>query len=99
MNLVAEWNTMSAPRLSGRQSTGEAKVLSIISGILAACAIAAMAGMSRTSPPGLPMVSPSTSRVSGLMALANPSWSRGLTKVVSMPKRGRVSASMLRVPP
>ena len=99
MNLVAEWKTMSAPRVSGRHSTGEAKVLSIISGIFAAWAIAAMAGMSSTSPPGLPIVSPSTSRVSGLMALAKPSWSRGLTKVVSMPKRGRVSASMLRVPP
>ena len=36
MNLVAEWNTMSAPSVSGRHSTGEAKVLSIISGILAA---------------------------------------------------------------
>ncbi len=99
MNLVAEWNTMSAPRVRGRQSTGEAKVLSIISGIFAWWAMSAMAGMSKTSPPGLPMVSPSTSRVSGLMALANPSWSRGLTKVVSMPKRGNVRPSMLRVPP
>ena len=99
MNLVAEWKTMSAPRVSGRHSTGEAKVLSIISGIFALCAMSAMTGMSRISPPGLPTVSPSTSRVSGRIALAKPSWSRGLTKVVVMPKRGRVSPSMLRVPP
>ncbi len=99
MNLVAEWKTISAPSVSGRHSTGEAKVLSIISGILAAWAIAAIAGMSSTSPPGLPMVSPSTNRVFGWMALAKPAWSRGLTKVVAMPKRGKVSASMLRVPP
>ena len=70
MNLVAEWNTMSAPSVSGRHSTGEAKVLSIISGIFAAWAISAIAGMSKTSPPGLPIVSPSTSRVCGLMAFA-----------------------------
>ena len=46
---------MSAPSVSGRHSTGEAKVLSIISGIFAAWAISAIAGMSRTSPPGLPI--------------------------------------------
>ena len=39
MNLVAEWTTMSAPCSIGRQRYGEAKVLSIISGTPASCAI------------------------------------------------------------
>ena len=76
-----------------------AKVLSISSGIAAACAISATRGMSSTSRPGLPMVSPITSRVRGVIALRKPSWSRGLTKVVVMPKRGSVCASRLIVPP
>ena len=46
----------------------------------AACAIAATAGMSSTSRPGLPMVSPITRRVSAGSRRGMPSRSRGLTK-------------------
>ena len=53
-------------------------------------AIAAMAGMSSTSTEGLPTVSPKRSRVSGRIARRQASTSREATKVVSMPKRGRV---------
>ena len=49
--------------------------------------------------PGLPIVSPNTSRVSGLIACAKPSGRADRRSWSSMPKRGRVSASMLRVPP
>lgn len=45
------------------------------------------------------MVSPITSFVFGLIAARNASRSRGLTKVVVMPKRGSVCASRLMVPP
>ena len=45
------------------------------------------------------MVSPITSLVFGLIALRNASRSRGLTKLVVMPKRGSVCASRLMVPP
>jgi hypothetical protein len=38
----------------------------------------------------LPSTSPNTNRVSGRIAAAKPAGSRGLTKVVWMPKRGRV---------
>jgi hypothetical protein len=46
--------------------------------------------MSSTSSPGLPTVSPNSSRVLGRIAARQPSMSPGLTKVVWMPKRGRV---------
>ena len=45
------------------------------------------------------MVSPMISRVFGLIAARNSSSARGLTNVVVMPKRGRVCASRLIVPP
>ena len=54
----------------------------------AACAISATFGMSRTSRPGLPMVSATTSRVRSPIAARKPARSRGLTNVVRMPKRG-----------
>jgi hypothetical protein len=50
--------TISAPHSIGRQRYGEAKVLSMISGAPASCAIAATVAMSRILPPGLPIVSP-----------------------------------------
>ena len=78
---------------------GEVLDIPAIAAIAHAAKIPLMIDNTFASPPGLPMVSPMTSRVLGLMALAKPSWSRGLTKVVSMPKRGMVSASILRVPP
>ena len=78
-NLVAEWSTRSAPWSNGRNNAGEAKVLSIRTGMPAACAIAAMRGRSITSSPGLPSVSPKTSRVSGRIAASNAAGSRGST--------------------
>ncbi len=89
-NLVAEWYSRSAPSSKGFISTGVVKVESTSSGTLAACAICATAGMSSTSRPGLPSVSPKRSRVLGLTAFFHSSKLRGLTKVVSMPKRLRV---------
>ena len=94
-----ECMTISAPSSIGRLRNGVAKVLSISSGIFASCAIAATRGISSTSRPGLPMVSPITRRVLGRIAARNPSRSRGLTKVVVMPKRGSVCDSRLMVPP
>ena len=55
----------------------------------------AMAGISRTSNPGLPMVSAKTSRVPSRIAAANPSGFRGSTKVVVIPKHGRVWTNRL----
>ncbi|MNC95100.1 hypothetical protein D3C83_121260 [compost metagenome] len=63
------------------------KVASTSSGIFASWAMALTAGMSSTSRPGLPSVSPKSSRVFGRMALAKFSGVPGATKVVSMPKR------------
>jgi hypothetical protein len=65
-------------------------VLSTSSGTLASCAICATVGMSSTSSPGLPTVSPKNSRVFGRTAAFQPSMSPGLTNVVSMPKRRSV---------
>ena len=69
-HLVAECSTRSAPNSNGRQRQGVAKVLSIRSGRPASCATSATLAMSRTSSPGLPIVSPNRSRVSGRIAAA-----------------------------
>src|SRR3546814_549708 len=49
----------------------------------------------RPSRPGGPGCSPNTSRGSGRIAACLASWSRGSTKVVVMPNRGRVWTRML----
>jgi hypothetical protein len=49
--------------------------------------------------PGLPITSPNTSRVSGRIAASSAPRSRGSTKLVSMPKRGRVRRKRLMLPP
>src|SRR5580692_5994408 len=71
-HLVAEFITISAPSSMGRLRNGVAKVLSIRSGIFASCAICATAGMSSTSSPGLPMVSPITTRLVIGETIGNP---------------------------
>ncbi len=96
---MAEWNTRSAPSLNGCCSHGVVNVASTSKGTPASCAMADTRGMSSTSSPGLPSDSPSSSRVFGRIAARQPSMSRGLTKVVSMPKRGSVYASRLCEPP
>ena len=60
---------------------------------------AATASRSSSSSPGLPMVSAKTSRVSGRIAFLKPAISRGATKLVVMPKRGRVWRKRLTLPP
>ena len=65
------------------------------SGTPAACAISATFGMSRTSRPGLPMVSATTSRVRSPIAARKPARSRGLTNVVKIPKRGSVCVKQI----
>ena len=81
MNLVAEWITMSAPHSIGRHRYGVANVLSTISGRSCSCAMAATASMSRTFPPGLPMVSPKNAFVVGRIAVRHASRSSGSTQV------------------
>src|SRR4029077_17060638 len=61
-------------------------------------AIAATAGRSSTSRPGLPIVSAMTSRVLGPIAERKSSSARGFTNVVVMPKRGSVCANRLMLP-
>ena len=89
-NLVAEWNTRSAPSSNGRISQGVVNVESTRSGRPWSCASAATRGTSSTSSPGLPSVSPNRSRVSGRIAARHASRSRGSTNVVVIPKRGSV---------
>src|SRR3546814_19809312 len=48
-NLVVDWTTMSAPCSIGRHKTGDASVLSTISGTPASCAIVASAARSATT--------------------------------------------------
>ena len=98
-NLVAEWITMSAPRSMGLHRYGVANVASTTSGSPAAWATSATFGTSSTSNPGLPRISPKTSRVFGLMASPNACGRRGSTNVVSTPNRGSVYSSRLWVPP
>ena len=98
-NLVTECMTISAPWSNGRNSQGVAKVLSIITGMPWRWAISEITGRSMTSRPGLPRVSPKTSRVSGRIAASKAAGSRGSTKVVDMPKRGSVWVNRLWVPP
>ena len=89
-NFVAEWKTSAAPCSKGRISQGVVKVASTSSGTPASRPRALMVGMSSTSSPGLPRVSPNSSRVFGRIAARQASMSPGRTKVVSMPKRRSV---------
>ncbi|MNI59289.1 hypothetical protein D3C73_1144460 [compost metagenome] len=72
MNLVAEWNTMSAPSLSGCCSAGVLKQLSTTSMAPRAWAISASAAMSTSSASGLEGDSRISSLVLALMALSQP---------------------------
>ncbi len=69
-NLVAEWKTRSAPCSNGRISQGVVNVESTSSGTPWSCASDATRGTSSTSSPGLPSVSPNSSRVSGRIGSA-----------------------------
>ncbi len=87
---MAEWYTRSAPCSKGFISQGVVKVESTSSGMPCSCAMALTVGMSSTSRPGLPTVSPKNNLVLGRMAARQAAMSPGLTKVVSMPKRRSV---------
>src|SRR5581483_1920040 len=70
MNLVSECTTMSAPCSLGRHRKGVASVLSTMRGTPAFLAIAAIAGRSTTTPPGLAIDSQKRALVLGVTALA-----------------------------
>ena len=100
MYLVVEWVTMSAPHSKGRQFTGVAKVLSMISGTPCLWAALANCSMSSTVSAGLAMVSPNTAFVLGLKAASSSSSvHRGDTKVTSTPIFFIVTEIRLNVPP
>jgi hypothetical protein len=64
-------------QVDGALQAGVTRVASTSSGTRASWAISAMAGMSSTSRPGLPMASPNSRRVSGRMAARQASLSPG----------------------
>ena len=97
--LVAEWTTMSAPWRKGLHKNGDGTVLSTIKGTPWACATSATAAISSTVRLGLPMLSAKTARVLGCIAAAKAKGSLASTKVVSIPKRFRLTASMVTLPP
>ena len=67
-NFVAEWKTRSAPCSNGCIRYGVVNVESTSSGRPCSCASAATRGMSSTSSPGLPSVSPNSSACLGRIA-------------------------------
>ena len=99
MNLVAECTTMSAPKSSGRQRYGLAKVLSTTSGMPLSCAIFATVSMSSTSIFGLPSVSAKMHLVFGPIALRIASGSPMSTKRALMPILRNCTSNWLMVPP
>ena len=92
-NLVAECRAMSAPWSRGRHRYGVAKVESTARGSLWARATSARASTSATAPDGLAMISVYSSLVSGRTAAAKAHGSVPSTKVVSMPRRRRVTSN------
>ena len=93
---VVEWVTMSAPHSIGRQLTGVANVLSMISGTPWACAALAKRSMSKTISAGLASVSPKTHFVFGRKAASSSSsLHSGSTNVKSMPMRRIVTLNRL----
>ena len=96
MYLVVEWVTMSQPNSKGWQSTGVAKVLSMIRGTPWAWAALANFSISSTVRAGLAMVSPKTALVLGRKAASSSSSVQsGATKVNSTPMRFMVTAKRL----
>jgi hypothetical protein len=97
--LVAEWITRSAPIFSGRCRAGVQKQLSTTSKAPPPCATCANAAMSNTSVSGFEGVSMNTSLVFGRIAARKPSSAPWSTKLVSMPKRGRMAPNNCWVAP
>ncbi len=84
MYFVAECTTMSAPHSMGRHRYGVANVLSTISGTPCSWAMPATVAMSRTLPPGLPMVSAKSALVFGRSAARHAAGSSPSTNVASI---------------
>ncbi len=86
---------MSAPSSSGRWNIGVAKTLSTTTRAPASCASVATASMSTSSSIGLEGVSRNTACAPS--ASASRHWSRSApsTKRQSIPKRGRISPTMI----
>ena len=93
--LVKEWITILAPCSIGFNKAGEATVLSTTKGTFAFLAAAEMAFKSRTSNLGFHKDSAKNKRVFGATAFVNSSGLSGSTKVVVIPKRGKVLANKL----
>lgn len=99
MYLVSECTTTSAPRVSGRCSTGVANVASTDRRAPAACASSATAATSVIRVVGLAGVSTCTRRVSGRIAAATASGSEESTSVAVIPYfAGKSSVSTRYVP-
>ena len=99
IHFVREWMMMLAPSAIGFSSHGVLKVQSSISGTCAFLPISATAATSITSRPGLPITSPKMIFVFGWIAASMAARSSGATKVVVMPKRGRVFSRRLMLAP
>ena len=90
---MAECNTMSAPWSSGRHRYGVAKVESTTRGSRCASATVASASRSATAPEGLAITSVYSNLVLSRTAAANAEGSVPSTKVVSMPRRRKVTSN------
>ena len=90
---------MSAPHSKGRNSQGEAIVLSTISSTPASRAIAAIGSMSTSMPPGLARTSMKIALVRALIAARKASGSAGSTKLTFQPKRRKECMNWVIEPP
>src|SRR5687768_9845929 len=98
-NFVSEWMTTSAPWLMGFQRYGVASVLSTISGTCAFLAIAAIASISQTTPPGLAIDSVKIALVFGVIAFSNEEISSGSAQATFQPKFLNAWVNWLIEPP
>src|SRR5687767_14837872 len=85
-NLVSEWMMISAPWWIGFHRYGVARVLSTISGTRAFLAMADIASMSQTTPPGLAIDSVKIALVLGVIACSNEAMSSGSAHFTFQPK-------------
>jgi hypothetical protein len=96
---VAECTTSEAPHCSGRQTAGEANVLSTTNGTPASRQTAPMAGRSETAVVGLAIVSAQTTAVSSRIAERTASTSVPSTNVALTSNRASTCSTTPKVPP
>mmetsp|Transcript_47718 Transcript_47718/g.137835 ORF Transcript_47718/g.137835 Transcript_47718/m.137835 type:complete len:206 (+) Transcript_47718:521-1138(+) len=99
VHLVREWQMTSTPQSRGFIKYGVVKVSSTITGHPFAWAVFTKASMSVTCNLGLDTVSVNTARVLLSMAAATAAWSLMSTNFVLIPNEGKMSFSMVKVPP